>query len=653
MDEFKIIEDIIIILLISIPIIFIFNKMNVPSIVGFLIAGMIIGPYGFQFITDSSQIKVMAEIGIMLLLFTIGLEVSFTRLLQIKKFLLVAGGFQLLGTITVASIIIMIFGMSLKESVFLGILVSLSSTAIVLKILTDKGELQAPHGRIALGILIFQDLSIVPLSLLIFLLGATEDLSALNILFEISITFGLTALIIIIAKYLLPYIVHQIAKLRIREVFTVGIILLLLGTSFLTHKLGLSFAIGAFIAGVILAESDYSHQIISEIQPFRSVFNSIFFVSIGLLLNLNFVTQNYFTIASVVVSILFIKALIIIIIVLLLKYPFRIAIIIGFGLAQIGEFSFILAEAGYGFNLISEKHFNVFLTVTIFTMILTPFIFNLIPAIAAKTSLLSKPTEKERLSKNEFTNHVIIVGFGLNGRNLARVLKETGIKYIIIEMNPDTVKKEKAAGENIIFGDVAKPEILNKARIKNASIIVFAISDPHATKLGLNTSKNINPNIYSLVRTRYVNEIEELKRLGADLIIPEEFETSLQIFRIVLEKHHIPLNVIMQQVNLLRQESYKLLVKPEEDVGSLSHIEEILAKGLTETYYVNEENQYIEKSLSDINLRADTGATVIAIIRQDNLISTPSGKDKIMPHDTLVLTGSHQSVDKAIEKLDS
>jgi CPA2 family monovalent cation:H+ antiporter-2 len=625
----------------------------VPSIVGFLIAGMIIGPYGFKFITDSSEIKVMAEIGIMLLLFTIGLEVSFTKLLQIKKYLLLAGGFQLFGTITIASLIIMIFGMSLKESVFLGILISFSSTAIVLKILSDKGELEAPHGRIALGILIFQDLSIVPLSLLILLLGATEDLAVLDIIFELLIAFGLTALIIIISKFLMPHIIHQIAKLRISEVFTAGVILLLLGTSFLTHKLGLSFALGAFIVGLILAESDYSHQIISEIQPFRSVFNSIFFVSIGLLLNLHFVTQNYFTIAGVALSILFIKALIIISIVLLMKYPLRVAIIIGFGLAQIGEFSFILAEAGYDFDLISENHFNIFLTITIFTMILTPFIFNLLPAITAKTSLLSKPMEENGISKKGIKDHVIIVGFGLNGRNLARVLKETGIKYEIIEMNPDTVKREKAAGEQIIFGDVAKPEILHKAWIENASIIVFAISDPNATKLALRTSKNINPNIYSLVRTRYVTEIDDLKRLGADVIIPEEFETSLQIFRKVLEKYHIPLNVIMQQVNLLRQESYKLLIKPEEDISSLSHIDEILAKGLTETYYINEENQHIGNSLSDINLRAETGATVIAIIREDNLISTPSGKDKIMLHDTLVLTGTHQSVDKAIAKLGS
>jgi CPA2 family monovalent cation:H+ antiporter-2 len=624
-----------------------------PSIIGFLIAGMIIGPYGFKFITDTSEIKVMAEIGIMLLLFTIGLEVSFTRLIQLKKYLLFAGGLQLIGTIIVATLVTILFGFTPGEAFFLGIVISLSSTAVVLKILSDKGELQTPQGRIAVGILIFQDLSIVPLSLLILLLGSTGGVTIADIALELLITFGLTAVIIVISKYLMPHIVHQIARIRLREVFTTGIILLLLGMSFLTHKLGLSFALGAFIVGLILAESDYSHQIVAEIQPFKSVFNSILFVSIGLLVNLQFITQNYLTIGGAGLGVLFLKALIIIGIVLLMKYPLRIAIIIGFGLAQVGEFSFILAEAGFSFNLIDDYYFNVFLSVIIFTMILTPFIFKFSPMIAEKSNMIPSISGDKGRRKAELNDHVIIVGFGLNGRNLARVLRETGIKYIVVEMNPDTVKKEKSGGENIIFGDVAKEEILHNAGIEKARMIVFAISDPVSTRLALRACKNMNPEVYTLVRTRYVNEIDELKRLGADIIIPEEFETSLQIFRSVLEKYHIPLNVIMQQVNLLRRESYKMLIKPETSISSLSHIDEILAKGLTESYYVNEDNNYIERTLREINLRAETDVTVIAIIRDEKVISMPPAGEKIKLNDTLVLTGTHQSVDKAIVKLNS
>lgn len=653
MNEFKIVQDIVIILLISIPIIYLFNKIHIPSIIGFLIAGMIIGPYGFKFITDTSEIKVMAEIGIMLLLFTIGLEVSFTRLMQLKKYLLFAGGLQLIGTIIVATLVTILFGFTPKEAFFLGMVISLSSTAVVLKILSDKGELQTPQGKIAVGILIFQDLSIVPLSLLILLLGSTGGVTIADITFELLITFGLTAVIIVISKYLMPYIVHQIARIRLREVFTTGIILLLLGMSFLTHKLGLSFALGAFIVGLILAESDYSHQIVAEIQPFKSIFNSILFVSIGLLVNLQFITQNYLTIGGAGLGVLFLKALIIIGIVLLMKYPLRIAIIIGFGLAQVGEFSFILAEAGFGFNLIDDYYFNVFLAVIILTMILTPFIFKFLPMIAEKSNMIPSISGDKGKRKAELSDHVIIVGFGLNGRNLARVLRETGIKYTVVEMNPDTVKKEKSGGENIIFGDVAKEEILHNAGIEKARMIVFAISDPASTKLALRACKDMNPEVYTLVRTRYVNEIDELKRLGADIIIPEEFETSLQIFRSVLEKYHIPLNIIMQQVNLLRQESYKMLIKPETSISSLSHIDEILAKGLTESYYVNEDNNYIERTLREINLRAETDVTVIAIIRDEKVISMPLAGEKIKLNDTLVLTGTHQSVDKAIAKLNS
>ncbi len=653
MNDFKIIEDIIIILLVSLPIIFIFNKLNIPGIIGFLIAGMIIGPFGFKFITDTSMIRVMAEVGIMLLLFTVGLEVSYTRIVQIKKYLLFAGGLQLTGTILLAALIFLAIGMEPKESFIFGILICFSSTAIVLKLLADKDELESLQGRISLGILIFQDISIVPLSLLILLIGASENLSFVNIILEIVVSFGLTAVIIVISKYLIPHIMHQVARLRIREVFTAGVILLLLGISYLTHTLGLSFALGAFIVGLMLAESDYNHQIVSEIQPFKSVFNSIFFVSIGLLLNLNFVIDNFFAVTGTALLILIFKTLVIFLIILLMKYPVRIALVIAFGLAQVGEFSFILAEMSFNYELLDRFYFNTFLAVTILTMILTPFIFKLLPAIATGSSKqLIKTGDKNKIDHG-MTDHVIIVGYGLNGRNLARVLRETGLKYVIVEMNPDTVKSEKAKGEKIIYGDAANQEILHKAGLDNARIIVFAISDSSATKIALRNCKKICPGIYTLVRTRYVSEIDELKRLGADIIIPEEFETSLLIFRRVLEKYSIPLNVIMQQVNILRQESYKLLIKPDADIASLSHLDEILARDLTETYFITETNSFIDKTLSELNLRAETDATILAIVREGNVISNPSGREKILLNDTIVITGTHLSVSKAMELLDS
>jgi len=651
MNQFLIIQDIVVILLVSLPIIFLFKKINIPSIVGFLIAGMLIGPYGFKLIQSVDQIDVMAEIGVMLLMFTIGLEVSYTHLFKIKKFFLVAGGLQLILTILFSTIFFVFLGIELKQAIFFALLVSLSSTAIVLRIFSDSGDLDSPHGRIALSILIFQDLAIVPMFLLLPLLGSQTGLTVKDIFIKLFIAFGSMGIIMVIAKMLMPRVIHQIARLRMREAFTIGIILLLLGTAYLTHTLGLSFALGAFIAGLILAESDYNHQIVAEITPFKDAFNSIFFISVGLLLNIQFVVHNPLLITSLTIGVLLYKASIIILIVLFLKYPLRVAILAGLALSQVGEFSFILAQAGSNFNLIGGDFYNAFLGSTIFTMILTPFLIKLSPYIASKTSKLERKEIQKIDNFKNLSGHVIIAGFGLNGSNLARVLKETGIRYVVIELNPDTVKKEKSKGENIIYGDISKDEILHFAKIENANVIVFAISDPLVTKMGLRLAKNMNPHIHALVRTRYINEVDELKKLGADEIIPEEFETALQIFRKVLERYHIPLNVIMKQTTLLREESYSLLRKEGIDISSFTHLDEILAQGLTESYYVNTDNKYIGKSFSEINLRAESDATVIAIVRNGQTISNPSGKDILKANDTLVIYGTHQSVDRAIEIL--
>lgn len=652
MNEFLVIQDIVIILLVSFPIIFIFRKMNLPSLVGFLLAGMIIGPFGFKLIKAVDEIEVMAEIGVILLMFTIGLEVSFTQIIRIKKYLINAGGLQFLITSAVAFGIFLFAGIATNQSIFLGFLLTLSSTVIIMRLLSDRNELESPHGKISVSISLFQDLMIVPLFLILPILSDDKSVNTLDALIKIFIALGTTAILLFSAKYFMPPIVHQIARLRMREAFTVGIILLILGTAYITHLAGLSFAIGAFIAGLILAESDYNHQILAEILPLRDAFNSIFFVSVGLLLNIQFVIQNPLLITGITISSFILKAFIIVLIVLSLKFPLRIAILCGIGLGQIGEFSFVLAQAGTKFGLIGNDLYNYFLASSIFTMILTPIIFQLEPWITKQTAKLkSRISDEDEKLAEKLSAHVIICGYGLNGRNLARVLKETGIQYIVIELNPDTVREEKRKGERIMFGDISREDILKIAGAERANIIVYAISDPLITRMSLKVAKSLNPQIFALVRTRYVNEVDELIKLGADEVIPEEFETALQIFRKVLEKYHIPLNVIMQQVTLLRQESYKLLRKETMDISAFTHLDEILAQGLTETFYVDEKCPFINKTLAEINLRANTDATIIAIVRNGNMFSNPSGKDLLLAGDTIVLYGTHKSVDRAIELL--
>jgi CPA2 family monovalent cation:H+ antiporter-2 len=653
MEQYTIIRDIVIILSVSLVIIFLFRKFNLPSIIGFLLAGIIIGPYASGIITEVKQIEVMAEIGVILLLFTIGLEVSFKNLLRMKKFLFLSGGLQVFLTILFTEIISSSFGISFKISIFLGMLISLSSTAIVLKLLSDRNELEAPHGRISLGILIFQDLAVVPMFLIIPVLGTGAGSSFADVLIRVGFAFGAVVVIFVAARFLIPVILYQLARLQLREAFTVGVILLLLGTAYLTHSIGLSFALGSFIAGLILSESEYNSQVVADILPLKDAFNSIFFVSVGMLLDLRFVVSYPLTLLLITFGLIILKTGVITVIVKLMKYPLRIAILCGLALAQIGEFSFVLAHAGLDYHLLKASFYNTFLASSIFTMFLTPFMLQLAPLIAGSAGKLEVTKTASTGKLNKLKDHVIIVGFGLNGKNLARVLKETGINYVVLELNPDTVKTESEKGENILFGDSTKEEVLHKARVHDAKVIVFAISDPYSSRRGLQLAKKMNPNIYTIIRTRFIAEIDDLMQFEADEVIPEEFETSLQIFAKVLEKFHIPLNVIMKQVSLLRGESYSLMRKDTADIQSFVHLNEILAAGLTDTFYVSEGNKYSGKTLAEINLRAATDATIIAIVRGNNTISNPSGREVILANDTIVITGTHRSVDKAFEYLDA
>jgi CPA2 family monovalent cation:H+ antiporter-2 len=646
MHDYSIIKDIVLILLVSIPIIAIFNRIQLPSIVGFLIAGIILGPSVLKIIINPGQIEIMAEIGVILLLFSVGLEISLKELINMRKILLIGGGLQVLITVLVSTVIINVIGAPVQQAVFFGMLISLSSTVIILKHLTDKDEIDAPHGKFSIAISIFQDLAIVPMFLLVDLLATSENVSIGKVSIRLLTAFGAVVAIIFAAKYLSPHILYRLAKLRMKEIFTVGVILLILGTAYLTYSIGLSFALGSFIAGLIFSESEYSHQIIADTLPLKDAFNSLFFVSVGLLLNLSFVAENPLIVTTSAFGVILLKAIIIFLIVILMKYPVRVAILVGIGLAQVGEFSFILGAYGLNLNLISADIFNLLISSTIITMVLNPFLLRLAPLIASKSPGIVKGKTKEKFSE-EIKDHVIIAGFGLNGRNLAHVLKETGIKYVIIEMNPDTVKKQKAKGENIIFGDVGNSEVLKTALIQKAKVLVLAISDRSTSRRAVKLAKQLNPNLYVLVRTRFMMETEELANLGADMVIPEEFETSIQIFRQVLEQYHIPLNIIMQQVNLLRGESYKYLRSEDGSNVSFTHIDEILSARLTDIFYINEDNKFAGKTIGELNLRKETGATIIAIVRKGETISTPTADHKVVAGDNLVITGTHKSVDDA------
>jgi len=651
-------KEMVILLAASIVIISISHKIKIPSVVGFLLTGILIGPGGFSLVRDTETINVLAEVGVVMLLFMIGLEFTLDRLKRIQRNFWVGGSLQVLITTSAALLILIVLKVPAKDAVFYGFLISLSSTAVVLKILSDRGETDTPQGRISLGILIFQDMAIVPMIALVPILANVRSASPYAILLRFLLSGGSIAAVFAIARYIMPRVLHLIVGTRIREVFLITSLFVCLGMAWLTSSLGLSLALGAFLAGVIISESNYSHQVVSDILPFKDVFNSLFFISVGMLLNTGVVWRSGLLIVGLVLSILVLKALIIVLTVRMLGYDSRIALITGLALAQIGEFSFVLASVGRANGLLHDHIFQVFLASSILTILATPFLIQLSPVLAEKTERTlrwkDRPQKIGDKPERRLQDHVIIAGYGLNGRNVAHVLKEAGIGYVILELNPETVRNAMAAGEPIIFGDVSSRTILKEAKIANARGIVFAISDPATTRRGVRAAQEMNPHLFIIVRTRYASEIDELFSLGANDVIPEEFETSIEIFTRVLDKYYIPRNIIDAQVKVLRGECYGILRGTCEAIKpSTERIADFLSAGTAETFYVVKGSWPEGKTLRNLELRKKTGATVIAVVRGEESFASPGAEFMIEAGDTLVLVANHRDMDRAFRFLTS
>lgn len=651
-------QDLLVLLLASVPIAFIFHRLRLPTIVGFMITGVLIGPHALGLIKDVQAIEVLAEIGVALLLFTIGLEFSLRRMLEMRRLVLLGGGLQVILTTLLVTGIVYLLGRPVNEAVFFGFLFALSSTAIVLKSYIDRAEIDAPHGRAGVGILLFQDLSIVPMMLMIPILSGREGTSAARITLTLGIAVAAIAIIIFAARTVVPYLLYHIVRLRSSEVFIISVVLLSLGTSWLTSQAGLSLALGAFIAGIVLSESEYSHQIVADILPFRDVFNSLFFISIGMLLSLSALAADALTVLAWVGALTLGKALLVLAVVRLLGYSLRVSTMTALGLAQVGEFSFILAKAGLPHGLLSEMDYQRFLAASILSMIATPFLINVAPRIGyalqsmfARGSLLEPSVTGFDPQEPDLRGHVVIVGYGLNGRNLAKVLRRTSVPYLVMELNAEAVREARAQGERIIYGDATRKEVLHHIRLDYARILVVAISDPIASRHTIWLAREMNPDIHIIVRTRYMSEMSDLRELGANEVIPEEFETSIEIFSRVLKRYGIARHVIQRQVTAIRSEGYQMLRVPSLPIVDVNEIAEALKIAATETLFVEADSSAAGKTIGQLGLRKKTGVSIIAITREGHTEINPRPETTIRAEDVLVLLGGAEQIDRAIEEI--
>ena len=659
MTDYGVLANLLVVFTVSIAVVFVFHKFRLPSIAGFLVAGALIGPHGLHLISDMETVQVLAEIGVVLLLFTIGIEFSLSQLASMRRIMFLAAPLQVAGVLLIAWLGATIVGLSWKEGLFWGFLFSLSSTAIVLKTLAERGDSDSIHGRATIGILVFQDFAVVPMMLLTPILASQSDGGGLAILLTLGESVLVIALVIAAAWYLVPKLLEHIVRSRSRELFLLTIIVLCLGIAWLTSFGGLSLALGAFIAGLVLSESEYSHQAMAEVLPFRDSFNSLFFVSVGILMDWRVLLEHPLPVAGLLVAVLLVKFVAGAGAVLLAEVPPRSAIMVGIALAQVGEFSFLLAQQGQASGLLPRDPYQIFLAVSVLSMIATPFLMRWSPNLARRVEawqrlrhwLPSRTTAHVLHAEGKqilMKDHVIIMGYGLNGRNLARVLSDTEIPYLVLELDGDIVSDEASHGVPIYYGDATNPNVLRHMKIEHAKVMVIAISDPFATRRAVQVAKGLNPKLHVVVRTRYLRELEELHQLGADDVVPEEFETSIEIFALVLRTYKLPQSFVMQKAEQVRREGYALL-----RWGELPELAHHLRGGTltdteVETCRIDDDSPAQGKTLGELSLRPRTGASVIAWTRAGVTQSNPSENTRLLAGDIVVLLGSRLQIRQAM-----
>jgi monovalent cation:H+ antiporter-2, CPA2 family len=651
-----ILQDILILLGFSVVVVFVLQRIKLPSILGFLLTGILIGPHAMGLINESEQIEYISEIGVILLLFVIGMELSLKQLISIKNTVFIGGALQVGVTVLVASLVYYFSGNQWNEALFIGFLFSLSSTAIVLKVLQDRNEISAPHGRNALAILIFQDIIVVPMMLFTPIIAGQSD----NVLSSVVILILKTTVVLVItmisARYLVPRLMHIIAKTGSKELFLITTITICFAVAFLTSEAGLSLALGAFLAGLIISESEYSHQATSIILPFRELFTSFFFVSVGMLLNLHFFGTHIIEIMLIVVAVFIIKSIIAALSVAVLKYPPRTSLLTGLALFQVGEFAFILSKVGIEYGLLTAETNQYFLAVSIVSMLLTPFviifseritlgIMTLSPLKAIDSKIAKTLDQTNETMPDELNNHLVIIGYGINGSNLAKAAALSKIPHIIVELNAETVQKERKKGVPILFGDATQDHILELVNISKARVAVLAISDPMATKSIVKNIRSVTQSLHLVVRTRYVKEISELIALGADDVIPEEFETSIEIFSRTLHNFLVPEDDIEHFVETTRLDNYGLFQNKKRAPRAFrpANYPDFNISCLK---VITDSGAIIGKTIHELDIRNKFGVNILGIMRKKELISNIKPEDKILRRDILYVTGNQLNIDK-------
>ena len=655
MHDLGILRDLAIIAGLSIPVVALAQRLRLPPLVGFLAVGLLIGPSGFALIPDPDEVSALSEIGVVLLLFAIGLELSLSDVLRWGRSVVVAGGLQVSGTVALALGVGLAAGLPPGRAVFYGTLAAMSSTAVVTRAYADRGELDTAHGREVISILLFQDLCIVPIMLLLPLAaGASADTGAAMM----DILVGLAAMTVLIfgGRAVVRATLDRIVLLRNRELFTLCVGFVALGTALVAAEAGFSLAIGAFIAGLVISESEYGLQALSDVIPFRSLFSGVFFTSIGMLLDLGVVMEAPVAVLGVTLVLMVAKAAIATGAVVLRGVRLETGLRSGISLAQVGEFSFVLAAVGLDLQLFAGDDYQVFLTAAALSMMATPFLigsaYRVSEAIgqAVRGTARREPEAASGRKGGEWSalrDHAVVVGYGVAGRYLARMLQAAGIRCVVIDQNGALVRQAREDGLLAIYGDGAHPTMLEEVGCARARLVVYTISSPVEERRGVAAARELAPAAAIIVRTRYVRAIDDLMRLGANEVVVEEFEASLELFARALRRYEIPPRRIAHELNAVRDEHYGLLrgtAAPDLTLDALQHLGIHDALELVE---VEAESKAEGENARTLDLRRQTGAIQIAVVRGGVPIYRRDDTFRYESGDTAVIVGDPEALERA------
>jgi CPA2 family monovalent cation:H+ antiporter-2 len=622
------------------------ERLRLPSIVGFLIVGAVAGPGGLGLVAEPDRVRDLAEFGVVFLLFEIGLELPLERLRTLWRPVLIGGGFQVVASLAIVGWLAHATGLQWSTSLVIGAAVSMSSTAIVLRLLADEGQIDAPGGQLAVAVLLLQDLAIVPILLLVPLLaGDAGDLADLGI----AIAKMVLALAVVGfgVWFLVPRVLDRVAQSRSGELFSLLAILIVLGSAWVAEELGLTLAVGAFLAGMAASASPYAHQLFSEVVPLRGVLLGIFFTAVGMFFEPDQIIEAPGQLFSDVLLIMIGKFLIIFTAAtLLLRRSLRVGLEAGLVLCQVGEFSFVLLGVAGEVGLITPILSQRFIAASVVTLLISPFLIRYSPSISGWISeRLNHPGASMPDAAGdpvESDARVVVIGFGPAGQTLIRLLRSLDVPFVAVDANPSSALEAERRGEPILYGDATRPQVLAHLRVDEARLVAVAISDPLATRRIVSRIRSMAPTTPILARTRYVREVDRLSAAGANVVVAEEFEGSIELVARALESFDIPMGAIARFTEALREEGYGAIRAPAA-LPIDPWVMELLDHTDTEWIEVpfGIEGQ---PTLGELDIRARTGGNVLVVERGANSFANPPPDFGLQAGDRLLVLGGAENL---------